>query len=105
VTVQVEPSVLTEKRLIYTDYAEETSRSGKKPVSEQNFWLRIKEHFREEELDTEGEQKPSKANKKKRVRHVALRVEGIEPGYSFLVATPEAELPPVEESDPFSETF
>jgi P4 family phage/plasmid primase-like protien len=105
VTVQVERNVLTEKHLIYADYVEQTNRGGKKPVSEQGFWARMKEHFREDGLDTAGEQKPSKGNKTKRVRHVALRVEGIEPGYSFLVPTPEAELPPVTEADPYSETF
>ena len=81
VELRFEASVLTSKQAIYHEYREHVEISGKRAVADSKFWGRMKEQFRDQGLDTEGEQRTIQG---KRRRCVSLLLHGVRPDFGAI---------------------
>ena len=82
---KVDGEVWTNKQAIYDHFVGFTEAQGRKPVAQNSFWLRIGEHFRDDELNTQGQQMPARDGG--RPRHVQLIVPDITPTRGAFRAT------------------
>lgn len=72
--MRYDAKALTRKGSIYVAYRDHVSDGGRHPLSDGKFWSRIKEHYRDWGLDTEGQQRTING---KRQRCVNLVLEGV----------------------------
>jgi P4 family phage/plasmid primase-like protien len=75
---KVDEGVWTNKQAIYDHFKAYTEDQGRKPVAQNAFWLRIGEHFRDAELNTQGQQVQIPGTTA-RPRHIQLLVPDIKP--------------------------
>lgn len=77
----VDHAVLTGKQEIYDNFIQHAKDAGRQPVAANSFWLRVAEHFRDQNLDTVGVHKQINGMKKR--RFVPLLIEEIKPAYEY----------------------
>lgn len=81
---QYDEGAWSSKEAIYKHFSDFTESEGRRPVAANAFWLRVAEHFREDQLNTSGEQIQVDG---KRRRHVQLLVPDIKPTRHVIVPT------------------
>lgn len=78
VDIKVNPQAYTVKMDIYNVYKEHVMNRGKHELADNKFWKRMKEHYRDQGLDTDGIQK-TKPGTKLRPYCVNLVLDGVQP--------------------------